>query len=326
MSTTLDENYTTSEHSPSSAVQMRASKKPVPKVFKPWPVCRLIDESLGGIAQFLAIQLARRTPVNGAIAITHEALAEITKLPVRTIRRVMPEVIKSGLITGKRTNVGYLYTWTEQAYNIPLQTLGRNSHSRTTGDEGAQESQLVRDVVEKAYCAKRLGRGIPVLTSWREIQAVPLAHYERICAEVVDLAKILQTDGQLLQYCLPEAAKAIFDEWFKWPGKNNWLNDNKHPLWSLQRDLSEVVGNIVKSLERKAAAVANEARVYQHEPSAQQKAQIAQQGRAILSTLAGPSTSAPSMSPPSSRNFGVSAAIEKAAAAHNKLQQPAKVA
>jgi hypothetical protein len=84
--------------------------------YYPWRAAPVIESRLKKTTQCVALAISRRTPHSGQIAITEEALAEITGYTRDPIREAILEIIAAGLIERKRTNTGYVYRWAPDAY------------------------------------------------------------------------------------------------------------------------------------------------------------------------------------------------------------------
>ena len=99
--------------------------------FKPYRAAKAIRARLRGNAQHVALVVALRTPSDGVVLIKHHELARETGRDFKTIPAAMQECEKAGLVMGRRTREGYIYTWCKVAYfPTPADEVGQRAEKR----------------------------------------------------------------------------------------------------------------------------------------------------------------------------------------------------
>lgn len=91
------------------------TESPLP-TFNKSATIAICETRLKWTAQFLAIQIARRTRRDGTFQWTLERIAKLVGCSVNTVTRTIDEIVEAGLMTRRHTNTGCVYAWTLAAY------------------------------------------------------------------------------------------------------------------------------------------------------------------------------------------------------------------
>jgi hypothetical protein len=122
MSTTRKDTSSTSEAASSSSAEgvgQETSERA--RRFRPLSAMRLIERQLSGVAQHVAMVLARMTRAErGEVAIKLDELTAVTGWSQPTLIRALRQIEAAGLLEKKRRgSVANVYRWKEAAYVDP---------------------------------------------------------------------------------------------------------------------------------------------------------------------------------------------------------------
>jgi len=247
--TTSDPASTTSHHISSGAPQ-RANDN---LVFKPWSAIPAIEKRLGGLAQLIAIQMARRTDKNGNVAITLERIAEIVKCSDETVRRAMVEIIASNLVERRRTRDGYVYQWSTDTYSGGgvVSVLDKRCFPNTGHRMWETVTpEVVCDELEKLYRHQRSEKyGVPQDLPLNADYCV-LSRKTRAIVGPNILFAARKRQGEPAE-ALEQTLLLVCKKFLAMAGNDDFLKKSGHPLEELGRqngrDLARILEDVLKT-------------------------------------------------------------------------------
>lgn len=198
------------------------------KVMRAWAH---IEARLKLNAQHVAFVLARHTPRDGILYISHNDLHELTGRAAETISAALTDAERAGLLHGKRTSGGFCYTWAQCAYESTHVGQGSEKirfESIQVADENAPTEVELDSISVGAYRVAwedRYGFGVVDV----DISAEGLARIRQRIGAIA--AKRRRTDETFVG-AYTRTARDFMRAWVAKDGNNGskWLAERYHPL------------------------------------------------------------------------------------------------
>lgn len=221
------------EQVPSSEKRsVRKTEPPLP-TFNKAATIEICEKRLKWTAQFLAIQIARRTRRDGTFQWTLERIANLVGCSLNTVTRTIDEIVEAGLMTRRHTNTGCVYAWTRAAYKDA--DVGASPEIDCSYDLG------FRGVVLATYLVVWRAKYTPHATTPSLIIEGDKADIRKDRLEFLkpyayDLAARIRLADESLEVAL-ERALMLF--WTQWTSRQG-LAKYQHPVAMLsERDIKE---------------------------------------------------------------------------------------
>lgn len=211
---------------------VRKTEPPLP-TFNKAATIEICEKRLKWTAQFLAIQIARRTRRDGTFQWTLERIANLVGCSVNTVTRTIDEIVEAGLMTRRHTNTGCVYAWTRAAYKDA--DVGASPEIGCSYDLGFHGVVIATYlVIWRAKYTPHAKKPSVIIEG--DKSDINKARLEFLKPYAYDLATRMRAADETLEAALERALLLFWTRWMKREGLANY----KHPLAMLsERDIRE---------------------------------------------------------------------------------------